>query len=508
MKTAKTTNRQAKDDWDQFYKNFISSGGVNQNESDADKKKRIAGLESDFEEWKKYYFANYCSAPAASFHKKASRRILNKPELYESRVWARELSKDVLCMMETIFQVLKGIKKNIILISNSYDKAVKLIAPYRDALESNPLIINDYGVQQMPGSWTEGDFITTGGAAFLAVGAGQSPRGSRNKEARPDKVIISDIDTDEDVRNPDIIKKRWDWFEKAVFPTRSTSGKFQVVFLGNLIAHDCCVARAMKKADYVDIVNLEDKEGNSTWPEKNTKENIDRIKAKISTGAYQAEYMNNPLSEGSVFKEIIWGKVPLLSKFRFLISYGDPAPSNRINQGNSQKSVFLIGYYDKRYYVITGFLDRVTNAQYVEWYYTIKDFVGDKTQLYNYIENNTLQDPFYEQVFIPLFTAQAGAKGIIGIVPDARKKPDKYSRIEGNLEPVNRLGRLIFNEDEKGNPNMKRLEEQFLLFSPQMKDPAGPDCVEGGKWIVDAKTIQLSPDSYSYGKARQNSKRY
>jgi hypothetical protein len=40
---------------------------------------------------------------------------------------------------------------------------------------------------------------------------------------------------------------------------------------------------------------------------------------------------------------------------------------------------------------------------------------------------------------------------------------------------------------------MKRLEEQFLLVSPQLNAPAdGPDCVEGGFWIANSKTRQLA----------------
>lgn len=504
----KTTDRQAKQDWDQYFKSFIESVSADHNESESDKKKRIARLEGDFEEWKKYYFPKYCYAPAAPFHKKASRRILSNPEWYESRIWARELSKDVVCMMETLNQTLRGIKKNIIFISNSNDKACTLLEPYKINLEKNERIINDYGLQQMPGSWTSGDFTTTQGVSFLAVGAGQSPRGSRNEDVRPDKVIISDIDTDEDVRNPDIIKKRWEWFEKAVFPTRAVSKDTQYIWLGNLIAKDCCVARAAKMADYVDIVNLEDKNGYSTWPEKNTAENIQRIKSKISTAAYEAEYMNNPLAEGDVFKEMTWGKVPPMSKLRFLVGYGDPAPSNSKNGKGSFKSIFLVGFYEGRYYIYTGFLDHPSNEDFVQWYYDLKAYASDKTQVYNFIENNTLQNPFYEQVFIPLFADKSREQGFIGIVPDERHKPDKFSRIEGNLEPLNRRGELIFNEAEKENPHMKRLEEQFLLVNAQMKAPAdGPDCIEGAVWVINQKNAEMQTDSITVGHKPQNIKK-
>jgi len=509
--TAKKTKKQIQVEWDAFYKNFVASANARMNESESEKRARIKRLEGDFEEWKKYYFAKYCTAPSARFHKKASKRILNNPEFIESRVWARELAKDVVCMMETIYQALTGIKRNIILISNSWDKASDLLEPYRNALEKNERIIDDYGLQKMPGSWAYGDFITTQGVSFLAVGADQSPRGSRNEEVRPDKVIFSDIDTDEDVRNSEIIDKRWNWCERAVMPTRAVDKPFQVVWLGNLIAKDCCVARAMKIADYVDKVNLEDKNGNSSWPEKNSQENIERIKRTISTAAYMAEYMNTPLTQGSVFKEITYGNIPSLNRFRFLVAYGDPSPSNnKTARKNSTKALWLTGVYEGILYIITGFLDRVTNDEFVDWFYAIEDYVGGKTQIYNYIENNSLQNPFYEQVFLPLFFKKGQERGHhIGIIPDTRKKPDKFSRMEGNLEPLNRTNRLIFNEKERGNPHMQRLEEQFLLISPALNSPAdGPDAVEGGGFICNNKLLTLSGDTIIIGVQHTNKKRW
>ena len=490
----KASDVQAAKEWNIYFNNFIAEVSADKTESAKQKQCRIDKLESDFEEWKKYYFPKYCFAPAASFHKRSSRRILSSPEWYESRVWSRDLAKDTLCMFETLYQTLTKRKKNVLLISNSFDKAVELITPYKINLEKNERIINDYGVQQMPGSWTAGDFVTTQGVSFLAVGAEQSPRGSRNEEVRPDKIIISDIDTDSDVRNPEIINKRWQWFEKAVFPTRSASNDFQVIFLGNLIAKDCCVSRAMKMADRVDMVNLEDANGNSSWPEKITQENIARIRSKISTAAYQAEYMNNPLTEGSVFKEIKWGKVPPLSRFPFLVNYADPSPSNNVKSNtNSCKSNILLGILDGKVYVIDGYLDRVTNEEFVNWFYYIDRRVAEKTTVYYLIENNKLQNPFYEQVIKPLIEKKSIREGkIIPITTDPRTKPDKFSRIS-NLEPLCREGVLVFNEDERENPHIKRLEEQFLLAEPKLSAPAdGPDCVEGAWWIANIKTRSLA----------------
>lgn len=176
----------------------------------------------------------------------------------------------------------------------------------------------------------------------------------------------------------------------------------------------------------------------------------------------------------------------------------------------SYKANFLMGLLDGTLYVITGFLDHVKQDDFVDWYYFQRDYVKEKTQLYNLIENNKLQDPFYQQVFVPLFLKKGKEKGYyISISPDGRDKPDKFVRIEGNLEPVNRAGRMVLNVAEKDNPHMKRLEEQFLLFDDGLPAPAdGPDCVEGGYFACQQKMVSISLGSWVAGTKTRNRKRY
>lgn len=498
-------DRRALLGWEEERKSILNAVTVDTSESEAEKLQRIARLERDDEAWFKYYFPNYYTCKPAPFHIKATRRLMKNKRCYYVRAWSRELAKTARSMMEVLKLGLTGQIKNVLYISNSKDNAERLLMPVMLNLESNLRIINDYGEQQKTGSWELNEFTTQKGVSFRAIGAGQSPRGTRNEAARPDFIIIDDIDTDEETRNPERIKTKWKWIEQALIPTMSVSGNYRIIFNGNIIAKDCCITRAIKKANeirsgFVEIINIRNTEGKSVWPQKNSEEDIDAFLELIGIASGQKEFFNNPLSEGDVFTEMHWGKVPQLRTFKFLIAYGDPAPSNSKNKKGSYKSVWLIGYRDGTFYVIYGYLDHVTNAEFVDWYYGIKDYVGERTQVYNYIENNTLQNPFYEQVFIPLFTKKGKEKGVIGITPDLRKKPDKFARIEGNLEPKNRLGQLILNEKEKENPHFKRLVEQFLLINPQMKSPAdGPDCVEGGVWIADEKTASLSHDSYSVG---------
>lgn len=495
--------------WEDWYMQFVADVEIDTSETATEKASRIAKLEADPEAWFKYYFPAYCTAEPALFHKRATKRLLANNRWYEVRAWSRELAKSARSMMEVTYLALNGQIKNVLIVSNSNDNAERLLTPFRLQLEKNIRIKNDYGDQVVPGSWEAGEFNIKMGTSFRAIGAGQSPRGTRNESKRPDFILIDDIDTDEECRNPERIKTKWEWIEKALIPTVSISGNYRILFNGNIIAKNCCITKAMQKANHFDIVNIRDKNGNSSWPEKNSEAAIDDILSKISTRAAQQEYYNNPVSEGDVFKELTWGKVPDLSRFKYLVSYGDPAPSNKKTEAGSYKSNFLVGVLDGTFYIITGFLDKVTNAEYVDWYYHIHEYVRGKSQVYYFIENNTLQDPFYQQVFIPLFVAKGKEyKHFLSIAPDERKKPDKFSRIEGNLEPLNRQSRLIFNEKEKGNPHMQRLQEQFLLINPRLNSPAdGPDCVEGAVFICNTKQAQFSLSDIKFGTKRKNKKR-
>jgi hypothetical protein len=510
MKRLKPDERQAVIDWGAYREALLKATVVDNFETYADRITRVARLEKNPEEWFAYYFPHYYTCRPARFQIRATRRLLQNRRWYEVRAWSRELAKSTRAMMEVTFLAMTGAVKNVLLISNSEDNAIRLLMPFMINLESNLRLLNDYGTQQKVGSWETGEFVTTGGVAFRALGAGQSPRGTRNEAVRPDFILVDDIDTDEETRNPDRIQKKWEWIEQALIPTVSVSGNYRILFNGNIIARDCCIARAIDMADHTDVINIRDSEGRSTWPEKNSEADIDKILSIISTASAQKEYFNNPVSVGDIFTAMTWGKVPQLRSFPFVVYYGDPAPSNTKNKKGSYKSGFLVGYREGVFYVITGFLDHVVNAEFVNWYYYIRDYVGEKTQVYNYIENNKLQDPFYEQVFIPLFAAKAKQMGtVVGIIPDTREKPDKFSRIEGNLEPLNRMGKLVLNEAEQGNPHMKRLEEQFLLVTPRLPAPAdGPDSVEGGVWIINQKIAAIAAGSYSIGKKSKNKKRF
>ncbi|SUJ26443.1 Uncharacterised protein [Sphingobacterium spiritivorum] len=486
--------------WQQYKDNISKATPIDLFETPVEKQKRIERLEKNPEEWFKYYFPNFYTCEPAPWHISATKRVLNNPEWYEVRSWARGLSKSGRTMMEVLYLALTGQKQNIVLVSATFDAACRLLLPYKSILESNNRIINDYGIQQSLGNWEAGEFITRKGVAFRALGAGQSPRGTRNDAIRPDTILIDDIDTDEECRNEDRIKQKIKWIEEALIPTRDISRPLLILASGNIIAQFCCITEMAKKADKHDIVNIRDENGKSTWPQKNSEAHIDRVLSQISENAAQKEYFNNPIIEGDTFEAVTYINAPKISTCDMVVLYLDPSTSNKDKKktgGKSQasyKSAIIVGYKAFKYYTYWIRLEQTNNKDFIDWIYQGEEYLTrqgvDPKVLY--IENNSLQDPFYQQVIKPSLYKKAEDEqiNVPSLREDTRKKPEKYDRIEGTLQPIDKAGNLLFDKKLEGDKHMKKMESQMLAVSPNAKYMDGPDALEGAVWIIQNRKVR------------------
>jgi hypothetical protein len=499
--------KQAYNEWQAYREALKKSTTIDRSESFGEKQARIKRLEADDEAWFAYYFQSYCTAPPAPFHKKAARRIMNTPEWFECRCWSRELAKSTRTMMEVLKLTLTSKKNNVILVSNSEDNAIRLLEPYRAQLDSNQRIINDYGVQKMTGKWTDSEFKTKKGVAFRAIGAGQSPRGTRNEAIRPNVILIDDIDTDADCLNPEIIKKKVDWIFDALIPTRSISVPLLIIASGNIIAEYCCMTEMAKKADKVDIINIRT-DGKSSWPEKNTEEHIDRVLSIMPYSSMMKEYFNAPMTSGRIFKSLTFDNIPPLASMEQLVVYGDPSTSNRESKNSSFKVVALLGRKKENTYIIKVFCKQCGQADFIQAYYDMYAIVATAGCTAQYfMECNSLQEGFFESFYDPEFKRISRRLQVpVFIKKDDRPKANKFTRIEATLEPPNRLGWLIFNKKEKENPYMDEAVGQFKAVAPAYGGAIdAPDCIEGGYKILDKKG-GMALNNYRYQK--RSSRRY
>lgn len=480
-------NITAQRDWEAYRKNLVASTPVPQ-ETVQEKSERIRRLEKDPFEWYRYYFPKYCTSDFADFQKRSSRRVLKNDELYMVKPWAREHAKSVISMMDELYLMMTGKLKNMLMVSYSFDNAVELAMPTIINLESNNRLINDYGHQVGLGSWANGKWVTCTGISIRAIGLGQNPRGTRNEEKRPDYIRLDDADSDELCRNPERVKNAWRWVERALFPCMSITGSKRFIFVGNIIAKDSIITRAMEKADYAEVVNILDKNNEPTWKERYTIAQVNYMLSKMSYIAQQQEYFNNPITEGTVFKVINHKRLEPLNRYKFLVAYGDP--SFKSGKKNDFKAIALVGFYKGEYHVLKAYCLQTTSNEMAKWYKYIHDYVDSKTPLYCIMESNATQDLIYDQVTAYIAENEWG----FSISADTRQKGDKFSRIESLLEPLNSQGKLWFNEKEKTNEHMQRGVEQMEALEPALSAHDDfPDALHGAVSIIKEKTIAAQP---------------
>ena len=314
----------------------------------------------------------------------------------------------------------------------------------------------------------------------MALGRGQSPRGIKNNGHRPDYIVIDDIDDDQMCRNPRRVDEAVKWCLSALLGTMAM-GRGRFVLVGNRIGQDSVLTKMAERPHFFHtVVNALNENGEPSWKENYTKEEIAALREQMGELLFQKEYMNNPVIEGAIFEKryIRYGKMLPLWKYKALVCYTDP--SFKSSTKNDYKATVLVGLTPKgEYHVIKVYAAQTKISEMVAWHYDIRDYVGQGACKY-YMEANFIQDTLLDEF------RKAGEKlGIhIPILGDRRKKPEKFARIEA-MQPLFERGLILFNEEEKSSSGFEVLENQLLGFQRGgiLNDDA-PDALESAIWML------------------------
>lgn len=470
-------------------------------ETPVERDRRIKRLLSNYDEFCEYYFSHFLTLRDKStgeivktihnapFHTKAALKIKNTPNLKAVFKWPRGHAKSthigVFIPLWLIFQP-KRLINFMITVGKSEDSAIRLLGDLQAELEYNQKLIADFGEQKNLGSWLEGEFKTKGGAKFLAVGRGQSPRGLRDREARPDYIIIDDLDDDELCRNEKRVKDLTDWVKEALFGSLDV-GRGRFIMVGNLISKNSVLANiSASKGVHVSEIKAVDKDGNPVWAEKWTKEEAQLYKDFVGYRAWEKEMMHNPINDGTIFKHewIRYKKVLKLDKYEMLVCYTDP--SFKSTTANDYKACRLWGKIGRELHLIDTYVRQDTVSGMVRWLYNLYESLQENIAVTFYMEANFMQD-----IILDEFATEGNLRGYqLPILPDTRKKPEKIQRIEA-ISPLWERGCVFYNEALKDSPDMEVGIEQTLALErgSRVHDDA-PDADEGAIWYLQRNTRQ------------------
>ena len=471
------------------------------NETPAQKNKRIARMQKDYAAFCEYYFPHFLTlrdqtsgevlrtVHNAPFHNAAALKVKNTPNLKAVFKWPRGHAKsthfDIFLPLWLIFQP-KRLINFMVVVGKSEDSAKRLLSDIQAELEFNQRIIADFGGQKNLGHWQEGEFTSQSGVNFLACGRGQSPRGLRERESRPDYIVIDDLDDDELCRNEKRVKELTDWVKEALFGALDV-GRGRFIMVGNLISKTSVLANiAASRGVHVSEIKAVDKDGEPVWKEKWTKEEAQDYADFVGYRAWQKEMMHNPIKDGTIFRHewIRYKKVLPLHKYDMLVCYTDP--SFKSTTSNDYKASRLWGKIGNELHLIDCYVRQDTVSGMVRWLYNLFESIPENVAVRFFMEANFMQD-----IILDEFTTEGNIRGYqLPILPDKRKKPEKIQRIEA-ISPLWERGFIYYNEALKDNPDMVVGIEQTLALErgSRVHDDA-PDADEGAIWYLQRDTRQ------------------
>jgi predicted phage terminase large subunit-like protein len=490
----KVSISNARERWVEHSRTIQTLSTVNPHEAKAEQLARIARARKDYAYFVEHYFPHFCTdkttgrvIPSAKFHIQAAQKILSTKNLKAVFKWARAHAKsthmDIMIPLWLKCQEERQINV-MVLVGKSQDNAKVLLSDVQAELQHNKRYINDFGEQYNAGSWEEGEFVTADGVAFFARGRGQSPRGLRYREHRPDYIVIDDLDDDELVNNEARVSKMADWVKEALFGALD-GGRGRFIMVGNLIAKNSVLAKiAAIESVYVSQVNAYDKDGNVSWEGKWAKQEVVALEQFMGYRSFQKEYMNNPITEGAVFKNdwIRWKKLPKLAEYDHIVAYCDP--SFKSSSKNDYKAIKMWGKIGSEIHNIKNFVRQCSTAEMVRWFYDLHESLPESVICDYYIEANFLQD-----ILLDEFTTEGNLRGYqLPIRPDYRKKPDKFQRVE-SISPLWERGFVWYNEALQRDRDTLTGNEQLLAFEKGANThDDGPDADEGAIYMLQKKT--------------------
>jgi hypothetical protein len=122
------------------------------------------------------------------------------------------LAEEAICIMACLRMFRNGL-----ILGETFERAVERLKAIKHEFEENDFIAELFG-DMVGTTWTESKIVLTNGIALQAVGRGQSLRGVKHLDARPDLAFFDDIENEESVATPEARDKTMRWVMSVVLP--------------------------------------------------------------------------------------------------------------------------------------------------------------------------------------------------------------------------------------------------------------------------------------------------
>lgn len=138
-------------------------------------------------------------------------------EEYVGEMAFRGAGKSTLAEEALTLMALFGVIRYGVIIGESYDRACERLSAIKHELDTNDIVQQIWGDVRGE-TWGAGEIILKNGVKLQAAGAGQSLRGMKHRDARPDMLFIDDLESKDSVATEEQRDKTMKYVTRDLIP--------------------------------------------------------------------------------------------------------------------------------------------------------------------------------------------------------------------------------------------------------------------------------------------------
>lgn len=313
------------------------------------------------EPWSRYYLPHLVTGSASPLHDALNawhlRELDRAPGALDAFAAPRGHGKSTGGVeIPALWHAAVCARRFTIIASDTYSQATDRLATIIREVESNPRLQAAYP-QLRPAvdakgqlvRWRDNDVAFACGCRIMAVGAGRSIRGAREGQQRPDLLLLDDLEDDASVATPAALSKRLAWISRVALGLADPRHGISALWVGTILSRTALLnsatgaaldegqdrpewarawtphvfaaeLRGTPKRPTVVVVTEHDDEtgrdrkvvqrgsdgrpltypiGEPLWSGELTRGDLARIRFTLGAVSYAAEYLSDPVDDGT-----------------------------------------------------------------------------------------------------------------------------------------------------------------------------------------------------------------
>ncbi len=347
---------------------------------------------------------------------------------------------------------------NVVIGGENEPRAIERLGAIKHEFETNDYIPELFG-NLVGATWAERKIVLTNGVCIQALGRGQSMRGVKYLDQRPDLFFGDDLEDEEAVATPEAREKFMRWLLRVVIPALAPGARMRIA--GTRLDPESAIVKISQWPDWEktripwEYKDKDTGERRATWPARFPLEHIDTTREQFAQAGdlngYQREYMCEALDPGSQnFTPDMIKIEPTPRTWQATYAFVDPArTTNKVTSAHTGWCVW--SWVGNKMIVWDAGGELWMPDKIVDQLFVIDD-------AYSPIDIGVEEDGLNEFIMQPIRAEQVRRGYMLPVrALRAPREMNKQSFIKG-LQPFFKAGEVVFAKP------LPVLEQQLLAF--------------------------------------------